>query len=261
MRAVLTEWTKLRTDPRTVWCLLALAATTVVTSVVAISTTRPSDCRPRPCTVDITVTSLSGVYVVQLAVVVLATLAISSEYAPKMIYATFMANPRRAEVYAAKAAVVASTVLVAGATTMVITLVAARVAVGGRGFASADLRHEALSMASGLDRRAYLGTLLYLGLVALLATGVATALRHSAAALTTTLMLLYTAPVAAQFVTDPTWQHRIHRYAPMTAGLAIQHTTNLAEQPIGPWQGLGVLAAYAVAALLAGAMIIRARDA
>jgi ABC-2 type transport system permease protein len=47
----------------------------------------------------------------------------------------------------------------------------------------------------------------------------------------------------------------------MTAGLAIQGTKNLNKLPIGPWPGLGVLAAWAAAALLAGGLLLRLRDA
>ena len=47
----------------------------------------------------------------------------------------------------------------------------------------------------------------------------------------------------------------------MTAGLAIQATTNLRGLPIGPWAGLGVLAAWAAAALLTGGLLLRPRDA
>lgn len=47
----------------------------------------------------------------------------------------------------------------------------------------------------------------------------------------------------------------------MTAGLAIQATTNLRSLPIAPWAGLGVLAAWALAALLLGGLLLRLRDA
>ena len=47
----------------------------------------------------------------------------------------------------------------------------------------------------------------------------------------------------------------------MTAGLAIEATTGLRSLPISPWAGLGVLAAWAAAALLAGVLLIRFRDA
>ncbi len=47
----------------------------------------------------------------------------------------------------------------------------------------------------------------------------------------------------------------------MTAGLAIQATTSLCSQPIGPWAGLGVLAAWALAAVIVGGVLLRLRDA
>ena len=48
---------------------------------------------------------------------------------------------------------------------------------------------------------------------------------------------------------------------PMNAGLAIQATRNLGTLPIGPWAGLGVLAAWTAVALLAGGLLLRLRDA
>ena len=47
----------------------------------------------------------------------------------------------------------------------------------------------------------------------------------------------------------------------MTAGLAIQATTNLRSLPIAPWAGLGVLAAWAFASLVLGGLLLRQRDA
>jgi len=65
----------------------------------------------------------------------------------------------------------------------------------------------------------------------------------------TVLSLLYVVPIAS----DPQWQERVHRIGPTTAGLAIQATTRLDHLPIGPWAGLGVLAAYGATAMLLGA--------
>jgi ABC-2 type transport system permease protein len=47
----------------------------------------------------------------------------------------------------------------------------------------------------------------------------------------------------------------------MTAGLAVQVTVDVAQQPVAPWIGLGVLAAWTAAALLAGGLVLRLRDA
>ena len=59
---------------------------------------------------------------------------------------------------------------------------------------------------------------------------------------------------------NPLRRH-LQEIAPMTAGLAIQSTTNLHSQPITPWAGLGVLAAWTTGALLTGGLSLRTRDA
>src|SRR5690348_17609243 len=53
----------------------------------------------------------------------------------------------------------------------------------------------------------------------------------------------------------------LQQIGPMTAGLEIQASRGLGHLPIGPWAGLGVLAAWTAAALLAGTLVLRARDA
>jgi ABC-2 type transport system permease protein len=47
----------------------------------------------------------------------------------------------------------------------------------------------------------------------------------------------------------------------MTAGLSVQATKRLAEQPIRPWAGLGVLAGYAAGTVLLGFAAFLRRDA
>jgi ABC-2 type transport system permease protein len=62
-------------------------------------------------------------------------------------------------------------------------------------------------------------------------------------------------------VTDPHWQRHLEQTGPMSAGLAIQATTGLRSLPLSPWAGLGVLTAWATAALLTGGLLLRLRDA
>jgi hypothetical protein len=45
------------------------------------------------------------------------------------------------------------------------------------------------------------------------------------------------------------------------AGLIIKDSTHLGSLPISPWAGLGVTAGWAAAALLAGGLLLRIRDA
>jgi ABC-2 type transport system permease protein len=104
------------------------------------------------------------------------------------------------------------------------------------------------------------GTVLYLGLIALLSLGIATAVRDSAVAIGVVVGLLYLFPLILHMITDPDWQQRLWRISPMDAGLTIQATTKLPSLPISPWAGLGVLAAWAAAALLGGGLLLRLRD-
>jgi ABC-2 type transport system permease protein len=98
-------------------------------------------------------------------------------------------------------------------------------------------------------------------LIGLLSVGVAVLVRDAAAAVGLVLGLLYLTPIVTTLVSDPTWHDRLRKLSPMTAGLAIQSTVDVEAEPIAPWPGLGVLAVWAAAVLLAGAAALRFRDA
>ena len=212
------------------------------------------------CTADTTKVSLTGIMLGQAAVATLAVLAMSSEYSTDMIRVTLAAMPRRPALLAAKAAVLTGVVLAAGAIAVGASLLAGRLLEPGNGFTAGN-GFVPLSLAHGPTLRAAAGSVLYLALVALTSLGAATALRDSAADIAVVLGLLYIFPVLGDVALNPVWQHRLERWAPMNAGLAIQATRNLGKLPIGPWAGLGVLAAWAAAALLAGGLLLRLRDA
>lgn len=244
-RALHAEWTKLRTTPGTGWLLLAVLTLTVLLSAVAAGT---ADCPAAGCRQDVGRTALTGIYLGQAVVAILAVLTISGEYSSGMIRTTLTAVPRRHLVLTAKAAVLTGTVLVTGAVTVLGCLLTARMLVP-------------ISLTDPAVLRAAVGTVLYLVLIALLSLGAATAVRDSAVAVALVLGLLYALPLIAQLVTDPDWQRRLQRVEPMTAGLTIQATTDLHSLPLPPWAGLGVLAAWAALALLGGGLLLRERDA
>jgi ABC-2 type transport system permease protein len=251
------EWTKLRTVPSTGWLLLTLFALTVGASALATAVVK---C-PASCGEDTTKLSLTGILPGQAAVAVLAVLVMSSEYSSGMIRTTLTAVPRRATALAAKAIVLTGAVLAAGAIATAWSLVAGRYILPGNGFTGA-LGSEALSLSAGPTLRAAGGSVLYLALVALFSLGLATALRDSGASIAVMLGLLYIVPLLTDLGTlDPRWEHRLQEWGPMPAGLAVQATKNLKTLPIGPWPGLGVLAVWAAAALLAGGLVLRLRDA
>jgi ABC-2 type transport system permease protein len=253
------EWTKLRTVPGTFWLLAAAIAVTVTVSTAAAAGTR---CPAGPaCPVDTPKLTLTGVQLGQAVIAILAVLAISSEYSTGMIRTTLTAMPRRPTALAAKAAVLTGLVLAAGVIAAAGSVLAGRLILPGHGFTAAR-GFPPLSLADGPVLRAAAGSVLYLALIALLGLGAAAIVRDSAAATGAVLGLLYLPPIiAAALASNPHWQHRIERYAPMNAGLTIQDTTNLHGLPISPWGGLGVLAAWAAAALLTGGLMLRMRDA
>jgi ABC-2 type transport system permease protein len=257
-RALSAEWAKARTLPGTAWLLLTTVAVTVAVSAgasAATSCTSSAACHP-----DITQLSLTGVDVGQAVVAVIAVLAVTGEYTTGMIRATLAAVPRRTLMLTAKAAVVTTLALAVGTLAAGGSLLAGRLILPGQGYTPAH-GYPALSLTNPVALRATVGTVLYLALIALLSLGIATAVRDAATAIGIVLGLLYLFPVLGLAVTSPGWHRHLQQIAPMTAGLQIQASTGLSALPISPWAGLGVLAAWAAAALLAGGLLLRFRDA
>ena len=256
MSAVHAEWTKLRTLSGTWWQLLAVIALTAAVGGAAAAT---ATCPAAGCGQDQAKLALSGVNLSQTVVVILAVLAISGEYSSGMITTTLTAMPRRLSVLLAKAIVVAGLALAAGAVGVLASVLVGRLLLPGHGFTPGH-GYSPLSLTSGADLRAAAGSVLYLALIALLALGVATAVRDSAVAIGGVLGLVYLFPVIASAM-DPSWSRHLEQIGPMTAGLSIQATTGLRSLPLTPWQGLGVLALWAAGALLAGGLALRLHDA
>ena len=254
--ALRAEWTKLRTVNATAWLLLAAIVLTVALGAGVAHAVTYSAGAPK----DITKLSLTGVYIGQAIVAILGVQALSGEYSTGMIRVTLIAVPRRPVVLGAKAAVVVGVVLAAAAVAMLGSVLAARLILPAGGFTAAH-GYAPVSLGHGATLRATVGSVLYLGLIALLSLGVAAAAREAAVAIGLVLGLLYVFPVIAALIGDPHLQRHLEQIAPMSAGLAIQSTINLGHLPIAPWAGLGVLAAWAVAALLAGGLSLMLRDA
>jgi ABC-2 type transport system permease protein len=255
--ALHAEWTKLRTLPGTGWLLLAAAALTITVGVTADAA---STCGSVGCQADPAKLSLTGVQVGQAIVAIIAVLAISNEYSTGMIRVTLTAMPRRCSVLGAKAVLVGGLVLVTGALAVLGSVLAGRLILPGHGFTAAN-GFPPLSLGYGPDLRAAVGSVLYLVLIALLALGIATAVRDSAVAIGLVLGVLYLSPIVSSVVGNQHWQRHLEQFGPMTAGLYIQATMGLEILPLTPWQGLGVLAAWAFCALLLGAVVLRLRDA
>jgi ABC-2 type transport system permease protein len=270
--ALHAEWTKLRTVAGTAWLLIAAVVLTVGLSAASAAEVT---CDGPGCGEDPGKVGLLGVLLGQAAVAVLAVLAVGEEYGTGMIRVTFAAMPCREAVLAAKALVVAVLTGAAGIVAVAGSAVVALALLPGNGFTAANGYGAASSISStgahttagashlitAATTRAALGSVLYLVLVALLAVGVTALLRDSALAVGAVLGLLYLFPIVALVISDPDWHRHAEQLAPMQAGLSIQNTVDLAHQPLSPWQGIGVLAAWALGALVVGGTAMRVRDA
>jgi ABC-2 type transport system permease protein len=259
MRAPHAEWTKLRSLSSTGWLMLLAVLGTAGTGWAITASLNYDHC-DRPCALDTTHLSLAGVRLGQVGIVVLAVLAVTAEYSTRTIHPTLTAVPRRWKVVLGKLGVLAVLGLGAGVLAVAGSLTAGRFVLPGNGFTAAH-GYPDLSLSDALTRRAAGGTILYIGLLALLGAGLGLLLRDTAGAITAALALLYASPIVGMFVSDPKWQHRIHRFSPMDAGLSIQATRNLGLEHIGPWAGIGVLSLYAAGAVVAGLVVFQLRDA
>lgn len=258
--ALRAEWTKARTLPSTGWLLLVVVLAMVGLGLAVTGTLRIRDCAEEPCAFDTIKLSLAGVRLAQAGAAILGVLLVTNEYATGTIMATLAGVPRRWAVLVSKVAVGGALVAGAAVVGVVGALLTARAVLPGRGFTAAA-GYPQKAVLHDLTQRAAVGTVLYLVLVALLGAGIGLLLRDTGAAVTVVLTLLLVVPLVAMFVSDTHWQDRIHKYAPMDAGLAIQTTRDLAALPIRPWPGLALLAAYALATLAAGGIALCVRDA
>ena len=86
--ALHAEWTKLRTLSSNAWLLLAVVALMIALSIGIIAAT---SCPAADCGQDAGRISLSGIYLGQAIVAILAVMAISGEYGTGMIRTTLAA--------------------------------------------------------------------------------------------------------------------------------------------------------------------------
>jgi ABC-2 type transport system permease protein len=137
-RTLHAEWTKLRTVGGTGWLLLAVV---VLTAAVGPAVAGSATCHVAGgCGQDPAKLSLTGVYLGQAVVAIMAVLAISGEYGTGMIRLTFAAMPRRLSVLAAKAAVVTGLVLAAGTVASAGSVLAGQLILPGHGLAARRCR-------------------------------------------------------------------------------------------------------------------------
>jgi ABC-2 type transport system permease protein len=252
------EWTKLRTVGETWWLTAGVIAVAVAASAAMVATTHVSPGVPGGGP-DPTKLALTGIDLAQAVVAVIAVLAVTDEYGTGMIRVSLAAVPRRHAMLGAKALTVAGITLAAAVPAVAGCLAAGRLLLPGTGLDPAH-GYALVSLAHGATVRAAVGAVVYLVLIAGLSLGIGAIVRDTAVATGCVLGLLYLPPLLALLLADP-WKRHIEQIAPMTAGLAVEATRHLGTLPDAPWAGMGVLAAWAVGALVVGGLVLRVRDA
>jgi ABC-type transport system involved in multi-copper enzyme maturation permease subunit len=245
-----SEWTKLRSLRSTVICT-GVAVLFLVGIAIAMGVRWAQQQGPIVGEFDATSVSLSGIYLAQVILGALGVLAITSEYTTGMIRATLTAVPQRRAVLLAKGMVLAAATLVVGEI--------ASFASFAIGQALLAPKHVGVSLADPGVLRAVAGGGLYLTAVALLGFGLGATIRHTAGALSAFFGVLF-APSALVDLLPTSWRNALIEYMPANAGSQI-FTTVPTHGALAPWTGLGVFCLYALVAVLAGFLLVNARDA
>ena len=255
-RVVAAEWVKFRTLRSTVWTLAVTVVLMVGVAVLAAWGMTEAGGVGGGSAVGAFATTF-GSTIAQLSVAVLGVLIVTGEYTTGMVRSTFAAVPTRLPALAAKAIVLAATVLVVGLVSVALAYVATLPFLSGTALE--------IDLADGETLRVLGGTALYLTAIALLALAFGALIRHSAGALAAVLGLLLV--IEGLFGLIPlAFFREVSPYLPSTAGSQVMTPSGLADamsggDALGPWQGYGVMLAWVAVILAAAAVLLRRRDA
>ncbi|MQY31055.1 ABC transporter permease [Nocardia aurantia] len=184
-------------------------------------------------------------------VMIVAALAVTSEYRFGTIKATFLATPNRALVLTAKAAVVALGAAVLSALLAFVSL----------GILLAIVDHEpARDLGLGHDLRVFYGVPIFVALVVFLSVAVGTLLRQSAGAISLLIVWpLLLEPIVQAF---GTWGRRVEVFMPFENALRF---LGLADRNLpwhwNQWWCLVYFAAFVAIVWAAAMYVVRRRDA
>jgi ABC-2 type transport system permease protein len=284
--AIASEFTKLRSVRSTYWTLGALFVVSVGLSL-AITAGIAANMANNPgnkAGFDATQASLGAFFELgQLIIAVIGAMVITSEYSTGMIRTSLTAQPRRGVVYAAKGIAFTAVTLVISLVTAFVAFFTGQAMLSGKGVA-ASLFHTVTIPASanvncgpggctatfsGTDvinpstvLTAIIGTALFVTIVALIAFGVGSIVRHTAGTIAIVIAFLFIVPILEHTLPD-NWRFDIMRFLPDAASLVV--STTIAGNGPGhlwsAWPQLGITALWAVALVGIGAYLFRTRDA
>lgn len=252
VRAAKSEWIKL-ISLRSSWITFAAAVAAVIGLGVLISfvtNNHWSEMRPEErLRFDPAALSLAGINLAQLAIGVLGVLIVTGEYSTGMVRSSMMAVPRRLPVLAGKAVVFAAATFVLMLGSAFVAFLLGQQVLGSHG----------TTLSAPHVLRAVIGVSLYLTVIALFAVGVGFIVRNTAGGIAALFGLLLVAPGLGQLL-PASWQPHVLPYLPSNAGAGV-YSVRTDPGMLGTWTGFAVLCIWAAAALIAGAFLLRRRDA
>lgn len=192
-----------------------------------------------------------GMMLAQVCAVIVGALAVTSEYGSGMIRTSLAAVPRRGTVLAAKAVVVTGVLFVVG------TLTALLGYAGGNYF----LDREGIGLAlEGSVARSMYGSGLFLAALGLLSLAVGFVVRHTAAAISIVLALVFVIGNMVSLIPGDlgVW---ITKLMPGNAASALLQPVTFRPDTFGAWTGFGVLMAEVGAVCVLAWYLLRKRDA
>jgi ABC-2 type transport system permease protein len=248
------EWTKFWSVRSTMWTFIALVVVTIGISALiclAVAANWNNTTATDRVTFDPVSTSLVGIFLGQMAIIVLGALVISSEYSTGGIRTTLTAVPQRLRLLFAKALVLAAMAFAAGLVTTFPSFW-----LGQRVLATADAGIE-VSFGDPHVLRAVLGSALYIAACGLLGFSLGALLRHTAGGITVAIGIVFILPIVANFLPG-TWGDNVGKV--LNAGSAISNTRHVDGQ-LDPWTGYAVFSLWWIVLLAVAAFLIRRRDA
>jgi len=251
---VRSEFTKIRSVRSTYWTMLVLFVICVGLGALITALTAAHWNQVGPAdraTFNPARNSLLGLYFGQFVIVVLGALTVTAEYSTGMIRTSLTAMPRRGVFYVAKAIVFTVVALVIGEITSFIAFFV--------GQALLSSKHIETTLGAPNVLRAVIGGGLYLAGCGLFAFGIGALVRHTAAAISTAIGLLFVLPIIVNFLPN-SWTNDIMRWLPSEGGLAIWNPRQQAHE-FSSWGEFGIFCGYTAALLIAGFILFRKRDA
>lgn len=252
---IAAEWIKIRSVRSTFWTLALTLALSVGLAYLFGLDFRVGFARLSPDQrrgFDPLFATFYSLTIGQLAWVVLAVFTVTAEYSTGTIRASLAAVPRRGRYFAARVLTGTLLAVTVAVVTVPATFAAAQAGLGPHG-TSAGADGAPLAIA---------GAGVYLVLIYLFALGLATLLRGAIPALGVLLPLLF---LGSQGLGNVPKVKAVAQYLPDQAGMVIMHVAGQGgprfTRPYGPLAGMGIMALWATAALLAGHVATRRRDA